>query len=137
MRFQPREPGKRDAIIGFGIVAVVIFAICFAAGLSAEAAAYGVVALGLIAAIGQRIPKGRPKPAKLVRPASLPTHPRTIPQSVKIQVAARDGAACRNCGSEHELQYDHIYPYSLGGSSLDVNNIQILCGRCNRRKGNR
>jgi 5-methylcytosine-specific restriction endonuclease McrA len=36
-----------------------------------------------------------------------------------------------------DLQYDHIIPYSLGSSSDDVDNIQLLCGRCNRRKSNR
>jgi 5-methylcytosine-specific restriction endonuclease McrA len=62
---------------------------------------------------------------------------RTIPQWVKIAVAHRDGGKCRRCGSAYELQYDHIVPYSGGGSSTDVNNIQLLCGRCNRLKSNR
>jgi 5-methylcytosine-specific restriction endonuclease McrA len=52
-------------------------------------------------------------------------------------VATRDGGKCRQCGGAHDLQYDHIVPYSLGGSSTDVNNIQLLCGRCNRLKSNR
>jgi hypothetical protein len=67
-----------------------------------------------------------------VRPRS-----RAIPQWVKIAVATRDGGKCRSCGSYYDLQYDHIVPYSLGGSSTDVNNIQLLCGRCNRLKSNR
>ena len=62
---------------------------------------------------------------------------RTIPQWVKIAVATRDGGKCRWCGSAYELQYDHVVPYSHGGSSDDVSNIQLLCGRCNRLKSNR
>jgi hypothetical protein len=68
---------------------------------------------------------------------TAPVRSRTIPQWVKIAVAARDGGTCRQCGSNYELQYDHIIPFSRGGSSTDVNNIQLLCGRCNRRKSNR
>jgi HNH endonuclease len=60
-----------------------------------------------------------------------------IPQDVKIAVSVRDGGKCRVCGSAYDLQYDHIIPNSLGGSSDDVDNIQLLCGRCNRRKSNR
>ena len=64
-------------------------------------------------------------------------HSRTIPQDVKIAVTLRDGGKCRVCGSKKDLQYDHIYPWSLGGRSDDPNNIQLLCGYHNRLKGNR
>ena len=60
---------------------------------------------------------------------------RTIPQDVKIAVTLRDEGKCRVCGSTKDLQYDHIYPWSLGGSSDDPNNIQLLCGYHNRLKG--
>jgi len=60
---------------------------------------------------------------------------RTIPQPVKIEVALRDGGRCRQCGTTENLHYDHIYPYALGGSSLDPGNIQLLCGKHNQRKG--
>ena len=65
------------------------------------------------------------------------TSGRNIPQWVKIAVAHRDEGKCRVCGSDYDLQYDHIVPYSRGGNSADVDNIQLLCGRCNRRKSNR
>lgn len=62
---------------------------------------------------------------------------RTVPQAVKLAVAARDAGRCRRCGSKTDLQYDHVVPYSLGGRSDDPSNIQLLCGRCNRRKSNK
>lgn len=62
---------------------------------------------------------------------------RTVPQAVKVAVAARDAGRCRRCGSGTALQYDHVVPYSLGGRSDDPSNIQLLCGRCNRRKSNK
>jgi 5-methylcytosine-specific restriction endonuclease McrA len=59
---------------------------------------------------------------------------REISQEVKIAVAARDGGKCRNCGSTDSLEYDHVIPYSRGGTNT-VNNIQLLCQPCNRSKG--
>jgi hypothetical protein len=59
---------------------------------------------------------------------------RSIPQDVKIAVAARDGGRCCQCGSTRELHFDHVIPWSKGGANT-VANIQLLCGPCNRRKG--
>jgi HNH endonuclease len=59
---------------------------------------------------------------------------RVIPQDVKIEVAARDGGRCRQCGSNEELHFDHVIPWSKGGANT-ADNIQLLCGTCNRRKG--
>jgi hypothetical protein len=75
----------------------------------------------------------KPKPRSLIiaRPS------RSIPQDVKIAVSVRDGGRCRRCGSDQHLQYDHIVPYSKGGSSTDPDNIQLLCGYHNRLKSNR
>ncbi len=56
-----------------------------------------------------------------------------IPDDVKQFVWQRDQGACRNCGATVELQFDHVIPVALGGSS-DAENLQILCGPCNRRK---
>lgn len=56
-----------------------------------------------------------------------------IPDDVKQYVWTRDGGQCQSCGSTVELQYDHIIPVSMGGSS-SPENLQILCGPCNRFK---
>jgi hypothetical protein len=59
---------------------------------------------------------------------------RVIPQDVKIAVSVRDQGKCVLCGSTQDLHYDHKVPWSKGGANT-VNNIQLLCGSCNRRKG--
>lgn len=68
------------------------------------------------------------------RGVPIPKRSRTIPQDVKIAVSVRDGGKCRICGSTKDLQYDHIIPWSRGGSSTDPDNIQLLCGYHNRLK---
>jgi hypothetical protein len=54
-------------------------------------------------------------------------HDRVIPAAVKIEVWKRDKGSCVKCGSKENLHFDHIIPYSQGGSSKDAKNIQILC----------
>ncbi|HEY5184373.1 MAG TPA: HNH endonuclease [Actinomycetes bacterium] len=66
--------------------------------------------------------------------APRPTARIAIPPDVKQLVWTRDGGACAQCGSNVELQLDHVIPVSLGGSN-DEGNLQILCGPCNRLKG--
>ena len=70
------------------------------------------------------------------RGVPIPKRSRTIPQDVKIAVSVRDEGKCRICGSTKDLQYDHIIPWSRGGSSTDPDNIQLLCGYHNRLKRN-
>src|SRR4029453_17255605 len=57
-----------------------------------------------------------------------------IPEDVRQLVWERDGGRCRRCGSRHELQFDHIIPVVEGGSN-EAENIEVLCGPCNRKKG--
>jgi 5-methylcytosine-specific restriction endonuclease McrA len=58
----------------------------------------------------------------------------SIAREVKLAVWQRDGGRCRDCGSDFDLQYDHVIPLSMGGAS-SVQNLQLLCGDCNRAKG--
>lgn len=64
-------------------------------------------------------------------------HPRIIPTDVKLAVWKRDKGRCVVCGATDELHFDHIIPYSKGGTSLNPDNIQILCARHNLAKSNK
>jgi hypothetical protein len=61
---------------------------------------------------------------------------RIVPSWVKLEVWKRDRGRCAYpaCGATSGLHFDHIIPYSKGGSSKDPANIQILCGRHNLAK---
>ncbi|AGH96639.1 HNH endonuclease [Pseudobdellovibrio exovorus] len=64
-------------------------------------------------------------------------HNRMIPSQVKLEVWKRDGGKCTTCGSSDNLHYDHILPFSKGGSSLVASNIQLLCARHNLVKSDK
>ena len=64
-------------------------------------------------------------------------HNRMIPSSVKLEVWKRDKGRCVTCGATDNLHFDHILPFSKGGSSLTAENIQLLCMRHNLQKTNR
>lgn len=59
---------------------------------------------------------------------------RIIPTHVKLEVWKRDKGKCVTCGATDELHFDHILPYSKGGTSLKAENIQLLCVRHNLQK---
>ncbi|NJK82259.1 MAG: HNH endonuclease [Chloroflexaceae bacterium] len=61
---------------------------------------------------------------------------RHVPNNVRIAVYNRDQGRCVECGASDYLEYDHIIPFSKGGAST-LNNIQLLCRRCNLKKGDR
>jgi hypothetical protein len=64
-------------------------------------------------------------------------HTRLIPTLVKLEVWRRDKGQCVICGNRDNLHFDHIIPYSRGGSSLVAENVQLLCARHNLAKRNR
>jgi len=43
------------------------------------------------------------------------------------------GRLCLKCGSDSELQWDHVTPLAMGGSH-SIQNLQRLCRKCNERK---
>lgn len=56
-----------------------------------------------------------------------------IPRELRLAVFERDGGRCVECGSNFDIQYDHIIPVALGGATT-LENLQILCAPCNREK---
>lgn len=57
-----------------------------------------------------------------------------IPLEIRQDVLAI--GICAHCSSSENLEVDHIRPVSLGGTN-DRENLQALCGTCNRKKLNR
>jgi 5-methylcytosine-specific restriction endonuclease McrA len=74
---------------------------------------------------------------------------RRIRISDKTEVFERDNYTCQICGISKDyldslcfglgdyllLEADHIRSVSQGGTGRDVDNLQCLCWRCNRKKG--
>lgn len=56
-----------------------------------------------------------------------------IPDDVRLLVWQRDEGCCVRCGAEEDLQFDHVIPVARGGGNAPEN-IQVLCGPCNRAK---
>lgn len=62
---------------------------------------------------------------------------RQIPRTTQFRVLKRENQICSSCGNavkDEDIEFDHIIPWSLGGSS-DESNIRLLCMKCNRKKG--
>ncbi len=64
---------------------------------------------------------------------------RKIPRWIRREVWRRDHGRCsfaapdgRRCGSRSRLEFDHVIPWSLGGTSNDPANIRLLCAGHNR-----
>ena len=77
------------------------------------------------------------EPSPLDRSVIQTDHDRVIPSAIKLEVWKRDKGCCRKCRSKENLHFDHIIPYSQGGSSKDAKNIQILCSKHNLEKHDR
>jgi HNH endonuclease len=69
--------------------------------------------------------------------SSHPERRRIIPTAVKLAVWQRDSGKCTICGATDELLFDHIIPFSRGGTSVAPENVQLLCARHNLEKRDR
>lgn len=61
---------------------------------------------------------------------------RHVAQHIRAAVWQRDQGRCVECGAGDYLEYDHIIPWSKGGAT-SVENLQLLCRRCNSKKRDR
>lgn len=62
---------------------------------------------------------------------------RTFPDDIKMAVWEQQKHICPHCGKEFDFEFmegDHITPWREGGRTV-IENCQMLCRECNRRKG--
>ena len=62
----------------------------------------------------------------------------SINRNLAIKLTAKQGGSCGLCGRNlsevNEVHIDHIVPKSIGGGDTE-DNLQVVCARCNLRKG--
>lgn len=64
---------------------------------------------------------------------------RAFPKSIRMKVYNRQGGKCAICGMpfpEEEMEADHILPWAKGGRTT-IDNCQMLCRACNRKKSDK
>lgn len=82
------------------------------------------------------------KKPKVTRATKIRANTRYIPKSVKHAVRVRDNGQCTfiskgvRCSCQTALQYDHIVPFSRGGSNA-VDNLRLRCAAHNRLEAER
>jgi 5-methylcytosine-specific restriction endonuclease McrA len=100
--------------------------------------AVGYTALDMLALIKERERRARTRLERAHLALRLDHEPRprrvSLTKPLKLAVFNRDGGRCVECGSNFDLQYDHIIPLSMGGAT-SVENLQLLCSTCNQSKG--
>jgi len=74
--------------------------------------------------------------SKDTEPTTEKRRSRSISEQVKNAVWRRDEGKCVQCGSNENLEFDHIIPHSKGGANTK-RNIQLLCESCNRKKSDK
>ena len=60
-----------------------------------------------------------------------------VSNKMRFSIYERDGYRCRKCGVSDrwaQLEIDHVIPIAKGGKTV-YNNLQTLCRRCNKKKG--
>jgi hypothetical protein len=58
---------------------------------------------------------------------------KAISKKLKYFIWHRDRGQCTQCGSRHNLNFDHIQPRALGGVH-SPENLRVLCFHCNQRR---
>jgi hypothetical protein len=75
-----------------------------------------------------------PASGAYVLPLFLARRRSGVPAWLRRAVMDRCGHKCLHCGSEKDLQIDHIIAFAHGGDESD-GNLQVLCRKCNMAKG--
>jgi hypothetical protein len=92
--------------------------------------------LALILERGNQKDRRLKRAIALMEQTDLAPNPKreAIPDDVRAFVWNRDGGRCVGCGGRERLEFDHLIPFSMGGSNT-ARNLQLLCETCNRAKG--
>ncbi|MBQ5704532.1 MAG: HNH endonuclease [Alistipes sp.] len=64
---------------------------------------------------------------------------RTFSDAQKLSTYERQQGVCPLCGNKfgiEEMEADHVTPWSQGGKTT-IENCQMLCRECNRRKSSK
>lgn len=78
---------------------------------------------------------------KLTTSAQVKEQRALMTRKLRVQIMERDHYTCCQCGNSTYkepnllLEIDHIFPVSKGGLTVE-DNLQTLCWKCNRSKGN-
>ena len=128
MPFNPAGCGCELALLA-GVIELVAFGTTgvspsIAAGVMVGTLVVGIVAVFVLAIVWPR----KSPPIQTTVPGR-----QRIPTEIRRAVFNRDGGCCVECGATFDIQYDHIIPVARGGATT-VENLQILCSTCNRRK---
>lgn len=88
--------------------------------------------------IAHLIPHAKLGREKITNPMRVKINRRGyIPKELREAIFKRDNYTCQRCGVKEawnvQLQIDHIFPVSKGGSD-DPENLQTLCANCNQIK---
>jgi len=91
---------------------------------------------GMLSRVGRDIVLMAPavKPSPIAPKSANYFKKKPIPQKTRFLVMHRDNHECKQCGATDDLTIDHIHPESKGGTN-DIENLQVLCRRCNCSKG--
>jgi hypothetical protein len=106
------------------------------APLDALEVANSLIDRGLVSRVGRDLVLMAP----IYEPSPIPAKSenyfkkKPIPKVTRMLVMHRDNHECQHCGAGHDLTIDHIHPESKGGTN-DIENLQVLCRRCNCSKG--
>ena len=78
-------------------------------------------------------------PPGVASTTGVPTPRTPIPAWMKREVRLRAHNKCQMCGVGAEergviMHIDHIVPLAKGGKN-ELDNLQLLCGKCNLKKG--
>ena len=54
---------------------------------------------------------------------------KSLPPTLREELAQRLGCACANCGSTDGVEFHHIVPVRMGGTN-NITNFTVLCFKC-------